>query len=105
MRLLPSIKSARNVDNMRESCTLQQAGGNDAAVSALAMHGQSSVAINLRRRHLEVVERPPDSVLNVRRIPFRLAPHIKYLQFAGLHAHVQLLRCDLRNGREGQARL
>src|SRR6266705_6619272 len=49
-RILPGGKAAADVDHVLETGSLQKAARNHAAVTALAVHGQGSVEIDLGRR-------------------------------------------------------
>src|SRR6202050_549457 len=104
-RLPPGIESANHIDDVLETRALQQAAGNHATVSALAVNRHGRIVIHLRRRDSEVVERPPGRVRNVRDIPLRLATDVKHLQFVGLQPCIELVYGDLRNSRPGKSRL
>src|SRR5580658_644259 len=108
--LLPGIKSAHHIDHIPEARTLQQAAGDQAAISPLAVHRDGRIVINLWRGDPEVVERPPGRALNVSGIPLRFPAHIKHLHLARLHVarlqpRVEVTYADLRDGRQGKSGL
>src|ERR1700688_4792890 len=78
-RLLPGIEPADDIDNLLETRALQQAAGNHATVSTLAVNRDGRMVIPFWRRNSEVVKGPPRRVLNVRGIPLRLAAHVEHL--------------------------
>ncbi len=57
---------------------MQQAGGNHAAIAALAMNAVGTSIVELRQAGFEAVERIPISFRDVARFPFALAAHIQY---------------------------
>src|ERR1700733_653660 len=99
--LLPGIEAADHVRNVSETSTLQQAARNHAAIATLAMDGNRTVAIDLRRRNFEVVQRPPDRAFDLSRLPFGFAAYVEHL--GRLQAIAQSLHIDLRKICEREA--
>jgi hypothetical protein len=89
-RLLPGVESADEVDDVLETGALQQAAGDHAAVSALAVNRNGRRVIHLWWRDSEVVERPPGRVRNVRGIPLRFATYVEHLDFVLSQPRIKL---------------
>src|SRR5579863_529438 len=73
--LLPSVEAAGHIDDVLESGSLQQATGDHAPISALAVHGDCHVAIDFRWRNFEIIQWPPGCALDVSGFPLGLAAH------------------------------
>ena len=56
------------------------------------MHRQRRLAIDFGRRHFEIIERPPDRLLDVARIPLRFTTHVQHLNVARLKSLLQFFR-------------
>ena len=82
--LLPGVKTAHHVDHVTKTRTLQQAACDHAAESAFAVHRERPIAIDFRRGHLEVIERPPSRCFDVARVPLALTTHVEHLRIASL---------------------
>jgi hypothetical protein len=97
IRLLPGIESTDDVDYVLEPGALQQAAGDHAAVSTLAVNRDGRIVMHLWRGDLEVVERPPDRFRNVPSIPLRLAAYVEHLHSTGPQSPVDFSHGNLRN--------
>src|ERR1017187_8906902 len=85
-RLLPGIEAAYHNDHVLETGALQQAAGDHAAISTLAVNRYGHLVIHLWRRDSEIVERPPVRAVNVFGIPFGVGAAVSTLHAVGVRA-------------------
>src|SRR5205807_9740906 len=64
----PGIKAADDVDHVLHTGALQQAAGNHAAISALAMDSERQARIEVRSRNFEMIQWEPCRLHNVPRL-------------------------------------
>jgi hypothetical protein len=65
VRLPATRRSFNHVHHILENGPLQQTARNHTALFPLAVHRHRNIAVDLRRRNLEVIQRPPGSTLDV----------------------------------------
>jgi hypothetical protein len=65
VRLPATLRSFNHIYHILENGPLQQTTRNHTAVFPLAVHRHRNIAVDLRRRNLEVIQRPPGRTLDV----------------------------------------
>src|ERR1019366_8102139 len=95
--LLPGVEPADYIYHIVVPGTLQQAAGDETAISAFAMHRDRRVPVEVGQGRLETVERMPVRARDMGGLELALAAHVENFDPAVGQPRSQFLYRDLRH--------